>query len=82
MTVEYRVRPITRYIITRYEATEQSRTSTQHGQFEDGATAYHVAYALCRAEHDRSGEPEGSMNFVYPAIPAGVDVPPLGGGGQ
>ena len=78
MPVEYRVRPITRYIVTRYEATDQSGSSTQHGTFEDGETAYHVAYALCRAEHDKSGEPVDSQKFIYPKMPTGVDISPDG----
>ena len=80
--VEYRVRPVTRYIVTRYDeqrdddARTASGGSTQCGTFENGETAYHVAYALCRQEHHASGEPIDSENFIYPDIPDGVNVPP------
>lgn len=65
--VEYRVRPITRYIVTRYESTGNEGRSIQRGTFDTEETAYHVAYALCRKEHDDSGEPLDSMAFIYPA---------------
>jgi len=76
--IEYRVRPITRYIVTRHVSTEHTGANTQHGVFDNGETAYHVAYALCRAEHEKSGEPVESTNFIYPGIPDGVNVAPLG----
>ena len=78
--VEYRVRSVTKYIVTRYEESGNAdglavcAGSTQHGTFENGETAYHVARALCRQEHVASGEPVGSMNFIYPNIPDGVSI--------
>lgn len=81
--VEYRVRPITRYIVTRFEREESpdsvnctAGASTQHGVFDSGEVAYQVAYALCRHEHEKSGEPLDSRNFKYPSIPDGVSIPP------
>lgn len=81
--IEYRVRPITRYIVTRFEGytddrtTESAGRSTQHGTFENGETAYHVAYALCRAEHEKAGTPPDDPAFQYPPIPDGVTVQPI-----
>ena len=69
MAVEFKVRKVTKYIVTRYESDGRTGSSTQHGTHDSGETAYHVAYALCKAEHDRSGEPVGSMNFIYPDMP-------------
>lgn len=71
--VEYRVRPITRYIVTRYAQTIEidpsgacgSESSTR-GTYDNAEIAHEVAYALCKAEHDASGEELGSMNFIYP----------------
>ena len=80
--VEYRVRPITRYVVTRYEASEPDANGRQHascdqrGIYENGEVAYQVAYALCKAEHDASGEPAESVNFSYPALPDGVSIAP------
>lgn len=76
MTVEYKVRAVTRYIVTRYENNGNIGGSTQHGTFDSGETAYQVAYALCRKDHVDSGEPVESVNFVYPEIPNGVSISP------
>lgn len=84
--VEYRIREVKRYVVTRYEwetdgasGTNPQGRSTQHGTFDNGEVAYQVAYALCRQEHHLSGEPIDSMNFKYPEIPDGVSIPPLAG---
>lgn len=74
--VEYKVRPITRYVITRYEEIGNAGRSEQRGVYDNGEIAYQVAYALCKMEHDQSGEPVGSTNFIYPSIPEGVSVMP------
>ena len=76
MTIEYRVKPITRFIVTRFEEKDDGGAATQIGTYDNGATAYEVGYALCRLEHIKSGEPEASINFVYPGIPQGVSVDP------
>lgn len=79
--IEYRVKPVSRYIVTRYESIDhgdgtESGGVEQRGEYENAETAYQVAYALCRMEHERSGEPFGSMEFIYPSHPeaAGVKV--------
>lgn len=76
--IEYRVRPVTRFIITRFES----------GSFEDGSgrcgssclgehdnerVAHEVAYALCKAEHDRLGWPPGDERISYP-VPLNQDA--------
>lgn len=73
--VEYRVLPVTRYIVTRSEQGDDCGVVATQGQYENAETAHQVAYALCKAEHDRSGEPQDSMNFIYPKIPDGLSVP-------
>ena len=76
MKVEYRVKPVTRYIVTRFHADGTTGAVEQRGEYENGEVAYEVAYALCKAEHDASGQPVESVNFVYPRIPDGVSIPP------
>ena len=71
MTVEYKVRPITRYVVTRFHEDGDNAGCDQHGTYDNAGTAYTVAYALCKAEHDKSGAPAGSMDFIYPDLPAG-----------
>jgi hypothetical protein len=76
--IEYRIRPVTRYVVTRFEQSEPNEHGVCSGgcdalgEFNNADTAYSVAYALCKLEHDKSGEEPGSMNFVYPDSPAAV----------
>ena len=65
--IEYRVRPVTRYIVTRY-SQERDRLggSSECGEYDRYDTAYQVAYALCRAEHERLGYPLGDERIKYP----------------
>lgn len=69
-TVEYRVRPVTRYIVTRYERTESAGVSggcvQQRGEYDNAETAYEVGYALCKAEHERLGWPPADERIQYP----------------
>lgn len=71
-TIEYRVRPVTRYIVTRYEQEVSDSDSTRdgassrHGEFENFEIAYEVGYALCKAEHERLGWPLGDPRIQYP----------------
>lgn len=68
MFVEYKVRPVTRYIVTRYESgDEQGKGSCScHGEFDSVYVANEVGYALCRAEHERLGYPAGDERIRYP----------------
>lgn len=84
--VQYRIVPTTRYIVTRYYEGVDSRgdgDSCQaagcdtRGEYDNASVAYHVAYALCKAEHDKSGADIGSIDFIYPEIPDGVSVEPM-----
>lgn len=74
--IEYRVRPVTRYIVTRFEAPRpdtRAMGSSQHGEFDNFETAYAVGYALCKAEHDRLGWPPGDERIQYPhSMPPGT----------
>jgi hypothetical protein len=69
--IEYRVRPVTRYIVTRFhsEAVEGARGSVGSsvvGEYDNHEMAYEVGYALCKAEHDRLGWPPGDERIQYP----------------
>jgi hypothetical protein len=75
--IEYRVRPVTRYVVTRYELTETSNGGSVQGrgEYENAQTAYEVAYALCRAEHERLGWPFGDERIQYPRDPSFKEAP-------
>lgn len=71
MTVElhqYKVRPITRYLVTSFHRSEDGKScdGRGHGEFENPDTAYQVAYALCRQKHEELGYAPGDMRILYP----------------
>jgi hypothetical protein len=64
--IEYRVRPVTRYVVTRYEEHETVGNCGQMGEFDNERVAYEVGYALCKAEHERLGWPVADDRIQYP----------------
>jgi len=64
--IEYSVRPVTRYFVTRYSADGSTAGVETKGEYESHDVAHQVAYALCKAEHDAAGTGPGDVNFVYP----------------
>lgn len=64
--IQYSVRPITRYIITRYHADGDAAGVETKGEYDSARVAYEVAYALCKAEHDAAKTEPDDMNFIYP----------------
>jgi hypothetical protein len=68
MKVEYRVRPVTRYVVTRWHESDEGRTggSESKGEYDSFEMAYEVAYALAKDEHDRLGYPPGDERVRYP----------------
>lgn len=81
MLIEYRVRPVTRYVVTRFETSGPSESgcgqagSSTRGQFENEEVAFEVAYALCKAEHDALGWAEDDSRISYPARQVCVSPP-------
>lgn len=70
MTIEYRVKPVTRYIVTRHEGTGSSGSVRQIGGAHDSAeVAYQVGYALARQEQETLGLPPGDMGVIFPQHP-------------
>lgn len=64
--IQYKVKPITRYIVTRYESGTNGGSVSERGQFDSYQTAYDVAYAMCKLEHDMEGSEPGDDRFQYP----------------
>lgn len=69
LRVEYRVVPTGRFTVTRYEETAKSGASITKGEYQNYDTAFEVAYALCKAEHERLGYPPGDERVQYPKRP-------------
>lgn len=84
--VEYRVRPVTRFIVTRCHSEDdgprQGGGVGQCGEFQNEQMAYDVGYALCRAEHEQLGYPADDARIKYPVPPVVEPVlsGPIGGG--
>jgi hypothetical protein len=70
MKIEYRVRPVTRYVVTRWHDGEGVGVE-QKGEFDNFDTAYAVGYALCKHEHQELGYPPGDERVQYPKIEHG-----------
>lgn len=49
---EYKVRPVTRYVVTRFKDDGISASSSQLGEFDNVGAANRVAMALAGAEKD------------------------------
>lgn len=59
MTIEYRVRPVTRYLITRFEAKDNTNGGSEgYGELENWELAITIAQRLAKAE-------EGAV-YIYP----------------
>lgn len=77
VNVQYRVREVKRFIVTRYEhevhesGMESGSSGSQQltGEYPNWDTAYAVGYALCKAEHERLGYPIDDMRIQYPQHP-------------
>lgn len=70
-TLEYRVKPITRYVVTRYYESpdETSGSVNERGTYDNPDIAWEVAYALCKQEHERCGLPDDDVRIQYPRHP-------------
>lgn len=71
-TIEYRVRKVERFIITRYEEGPNGMTGSSRqvgAEFSDANTAYEMAMALAGQESQRLGYAPGDERFQFPAHP-------------
>lgn len=64
--IEYKVRLVTRYIVTRFSRTGDVCGCEQKGEFDNESNARAVAYALCKDEHERLGWEPGDIRIRYP----------------
>jgi len=74
MSVEYRIKEVKRYIVTRcYNITGPGQSSggvEERGEFQNADIAWEVGYALCKAEHERLGYPVDDERIQYPRHPS------------
>lgn len=69
--VEYRVRKIERFVVTRYyEDLAGNGAGSEHkGEYDNADMAYEVGYALAKHEHQELGWPLDDMRIQYPRHP-------------
>lgn len=78
MTIEYRVKKVERFIVTRYEYDENQRVHTNAdvrqigNEFSNADTAYEVGYALARQEAEIKGFGPFDDRITYPVHPREV----------
>lgn len=78
--IEYRVRPVTRFVVTRYEESAAGDVGGSRvlGEYDNRDVAQEVGYALCKAEHERLGYAPGDTRIIYPQMaPTGETVGPV-----
>lgn len=71
--IEYRVRPVIRYVVTRFYESASKGGSELKGEFGNYRSAYDVAYALCKDEHSRLGWKPADDRIQYPREIMGVE---------
>lgn len=68
--IEYRVRPVTRFVVTRFHQMTTDKGDSAgcetRGEFDNFDTAHAVAYALADADTKRLGLPPGDESVTYP----------------
>lgn len=67
--IQYQVRPVTRFIVTRYETGPEGGSISERGEYNNADVAYEVAYALCKRDHEVTGYPIGDDRIQYPRHP-------------
>ena len=63
--IEYRVRPVTRYIVTRFNEYGNKSALTQTGEYDNEDEAYTVATALAFKEREDLGWPPGDERMQF-----------------
>jgi len=66
MTIEYKIRPVIRYLVTRQEDDEGELHSSNHGEFSDPDTAFKFATTLAEAERNQPILVNEHVEIVFP----------------
>jgi hypothetical protein len=66
--LEYRVKKVNRYIVTRFAQSEGQNVGSveNRGEYDNDEVAHEVAYALCKREHEVLGWDIGDQRVKYP----------------
>lgn len=67
MKIEYKIRPVTRFVVTRFEQdADGMRECTTRGEFDNEQVAYDVGYALAKLDADNLKLPPDDMTVIFP----------------
>ena len=73
--IEYQIRPVTRFILTRYEKTTNGGGVQQiGGEYDNPQMAYEIGYAMAKLDHDRQGWPVADERIKYPEDPRSANA--------
>lgn len=82
MTIEYRVKRVERFIVTRHESVQDPSGGTHSGStrqiggdHDNADVAYEVGYALARQEAEQLGYSPGDDRMQYPRHPNEGNAP-------
>lgn len=64
--IEYRVRPVIRFMVTRFEEADGGGSCVGCGEFDNEDMALEVGSALADVDRRRRGRPEGDHRVLYP----------------
>lgn len=70
MTIEYRVKRVERFIVTRHEESDSGSTGSTRqigNEYDNFEVAYEVGYALARADRERLAMSPGDAGVVFPS---------------
>lgn len=75
MKIEYKIRIVTRYVVTRYDESDGGRTGSciTQGEYDNADLAYEVAYALAKEQSRLLGLAPGDETVIFPE-PINQDV--------
>lgn len=66
--IEYKIRPVTRYIVTRFEGEGNAGSSTSCGQFDQEEAALRVGFALAKNDLHHYAD-SGAAKVSFPETP-------------
>jgi hypothetical protein len=74
MTIEYRIKRVERFIVTRHERSDDPKIAGPNGvvrqmgrEFDNFETAYEVGYALARQDQEKLGLMPGDDGVIFPS---------------
>jgi len=70
-TIEYRVRPVTRYIVTRFESEDRMGASSSCGEFDREDEALRVGFAAAKMDQEHYRFDHNQAEVIFPDLPEG-----------